>query len=137
VLSGQPVWYAQARAKFFLAGVSSEKTKFFHVISQMDHRYAAEVENIITSPPKRDPYTMLRTKLVTRLSPSTEQRICQLLTLKEMSDGKPTQFLRQLRGFASDMPEDFLYTRQVQPANPQHTGHSRLSAHHQWHMSAL
>jgi hypothetical protein len=58
------VWFAQAEAQFFLAGVSSEKTKFFHVISQLDHRYAAGVEDITTSPPERAPYTTLRTKLV-------------------------------------------------------------------------
>jgi hypothetical protein len=53
------VWFAQAEAQFFLAAVSSEKTKFIHVISQLDHRYAAEVEDIITSPPERNPYTTL------------------------------------------------------------------------------
>jgi hypothetical protein len=62
------VWFAQAEAQFFLAGVNSEKTKFFLVISQLDYRCAAEVEDIITSPPERDPYTTLRTKLVQRLS---------------------------------------------------------------------
>jgi hypothetical protein len=44
-----------------LAGVSSEKTKFFHVISQLDRRYAAEIQDIITSSPERDPYTTLKT----------------------------------------------------------------------------
>jgi hypothetical protein len=43
------VWFAQAEAQFFLASVSSKKTKFLHVISQLYHRYAAEVEDIITS----------------------------------------------------------------------------------------
>jgi cleavage and polyadenylation specificity factor subunit 1 len=64
-------WCAQAEAQFFLAGVNNEKTKFFHVISQLDHRHAAEVEDLNISPPERDPYTMLRTELVRRLSPST------------------------------------------------------------------
>jgi hypothetical protein len=104
------VWFAQAEAQFFLAGVNSEKTKFFHVISQLDHRYATEVEDIITSPPERDPYTKLRNELVQRLSPSREQRIHQLLTLEEMGDRKPSQFLRHLRGLAPDVPEDFLRT---------------------------
>jgi hypothetical protein len=44
----------------------------FHVISQLDQRHATEVEDIITSPPERDPYTTLRAELVKRLSPSTE-----------------------------------------------------------------
>jgi hypothetical protein len=104
------MWFVQAKAKFFLAGVSSETTKFFHVISQLDHRYATEVEDIITSPPKQDPYIMLRTELVRWLSPSREQCIHQLLTLEEMGDGKPSQFPRHLSCLAFDMPEDFIYT---------------------------
>jgi hypothetical protein len=56
------VWFAQAEAQFSLAGISTEITKFCHVISQLDHRYAAEVEDVITSPPQQDPYTKLKTK---------------------------------------------------------------------------
>jgi hypothetical protein len=93
-----------------LAGVKSEKTQFFHVIAQLDHRYAAEVVDIITSPPERDPYTTLRTELVRWLSPSREQRIRQLLTLEEMGERNPSQFLRHLRGLAPDVPEEFLYS---------------------------
>jgi hypothetical protein len=106
--SGQP-WFDQAEAQFFFAGVNSEKTKFFHVITQLDHRYAAEVEDIFISPPERDSYTTLRTELVRLLSPSREQRIRQLPTF-EMGDRKPSQFLRHLRGLVPDVPEDFLYT---------------------------
>jgi hypothetical protein len=102
------VWFAQAEAQFFLTGVSSETTKFFRVISQLDHRYAVEVEDIITSPPERDSYTKLRNELVQRLSPSREQRIRQLLTFEEIGDRKPSQLLRHLRGLAPDVPEDFL-----------------------------
>lgn len=44
------VWFAQAEAQFTLAGISSEKTTLCYVISQLDHRYAMEVMDIITSP---------------------------------------------------------------------------------------
>jgi hypothetical protein len=102
------VWIAQAEAQFFLAGISNERTEFFDMISQLDQQYATEVEDIITSPPEKDPYTTLRAELVKRLSPSTEQRIHQLLTLEEMGDCKPPQFLRQLRSLAPDLPDGFL-----------------------------
>jgi hypothetical protein len=62
------VWFAQAEAQFSLAGISSERTKFHYVISQLDQRYAAEVEDIITSPPQQDPYSKLKTELLKRLS---------------------------------------------------------------------
>jgi hypothetical protein len=55
------VWFAQAEAQFTLAGIFSEKTKFYYVISQLDQRYATEVEDIIISPPERAPYTKLKT----------------------------------------------------------------------------
>jgi hypothetical protein len=58
------VWFAQVEAQFFLAGINSEQTKFCYVISLLDHRFASEVEDIITSPPEREPYTTLRTELV-------------------------------------------------------------------------
>jgi hypothetical protein len=102
------VWFAQAEAQFFLTGISSEMATFYCVISQLDHRYATEVEDIITSPPERDPYTTLRTELVSRLSPSREQRIHQLLTLEEMGDRKPSQFLRYLRSIAPDVSDELI-----------------------------
>jgi hypothetical protein len=46
------------------------RTKFNYVISQLGQRYAAEVEDIITSPPQQDPYSKLRTVLLKRLSRS-------------------------------------------------------------------
>jgi hypothetical protein len=55
------VWFTQAEAQFTLAGISSEQTKFYYVISQLEHQYASEVEDIITSPPKCNPYTSLKT----------------------------------------------------------------------------
>jgi hypothetical protein len=69
--------------------LSSEQTKFCYVFSHLDQRYG---------------YTTLRTELVSRLSPSREQRIRQFLTLK-LGDRKPSQFRRQIR---SIIPDDLL-----------------------------
>jgi hypothetical protein len=96
------VWFAKADAQFTLAGISSEKTKFCHVISQLDHRYATGVEDIFTSPPERNHCSTLRTKLVRRLSHSREHCIRQLLPLEEMRDQKPSQFLRHFRSLAQE-----------------------------------
>jgi hypothetical protein len=104
------VWFAQAETQFSLAGISSERTKFHYVISQLDQRYAAEVEDIITSPPLQDPYSKMRTELLKRLSLSREQRAHQILTLEEIGDRKPSQFLRHLRSLVPDLPDYFLRT---------------------------
>jgi hypothetical protein len=109
------VWFIHAEAQFPLAGISSEKTKFCYVISQLDHPYAKEVEDIINSPSERDCYITLRTELVRRLSPSRKQRILQLLTL-EMGDRKRLQFLRHLRSVTPRRARRLLPQHLVRPA---------------------
>ena len=58
------LWFATAEAQFDLASVTSERTKFNYVISQLEYRHAAEVEDLIISPPANEPYTTLKTELV-------------------------------------------------------------------------
>jgi hypothetical protein len=111
------VWFAQVEAQSALAGISSEKTKFYYVISQLDHRYAAEVEDIITSPPERDPYTTLKAELVpleraTHPSvPYTRDGRPQAVPVSQTTqDPRPTRARR--------LPPQHL----VQPATAQHKG---------------
>ena len=57
------LWFAQAGAQFELSGLTKQKTKFNYIISQLDHRFSAEVEDIVTSPPEQ-PFDKLKTELV-------------------------------------------------------------------------
>jgi hypothetical protein len=102
------LWFATAEAQFNLASVTSEKTKFNYVISQLEYRHAAEIEDLIISPPANEPYTTLKTELVRRLSASRDQRVHQLLTREEMGDCKLSQFLCHLKSLAPDVLDDFL-----------------------------
>jgi hypothetical protein len=68
----------QTEAQFSLVAISNETTKsYYQVISQLDHQHIADVEDIITSPPQKNRYTMMRTELINRLSLLREQRIHQ------------------------------------------------------------
>ena len=94
------IWFAQAEAQFPLANIGDEQTKFYYTISQPDQRYAARV-----APPVHIPYATLRAVAVGRLTPSNERRIYQIITVEEMGDRKPWQFLGHLRTLAPEMPE--------------------------------
>jgi hypothetical protein len=100
--------FTQAEAQLHLAGISNELTKFYHVVSQLDERYVAEVDNIINSPPQHDPCTTLKTELIKRLCPSRDQRTRQIFTLEEIGDRKPSQFLRHFRSLTPDIPDNYL-----------------------------
>ena len=103
------VWFAQAEAQFELAAIRRQRRKFNYVVAQPNQQEAAWVEDI-TSPPEHEPYNQLKAELVRRLSTSREQSERQLLSDEEMGDRKPSQFLRHLKGLATDVLDDFLRT---------------------------
>lgn len=71
-----------------------------YVVSQLDKHFINEVEDIITVTPAQNPYTILKTELIKRLSVSEEQQIRQLFLEEEWGERKPTLFLRHLRSLA-------------------------------------
>uniref|UniRef100_A0A5S6Q4X7 Retrotransposon gag domain-containing protein n=1 Tax=Trichuris muris TaxID=70415 RepID=A0A5S6Q4X7_TRIMR len=94
------LWFAQVEAQFTVSGITQDATKFAYVVSQLESRYAAEVEDLIINPPPTDAYARLRSELIRRVSLSEEQRVRQLLTEEVLGDRKPSQFLRHLRSLA-------------------------------------
>lgn len=103
------VWFAQLEGQFVLSGITSDSTKFYHVIGQLEPQFASEVKDIILSPPDTNKYDKLKTELIRRLSVSQEQKTRQLMLHEELGDRKPTQFLRHLRNLAGPtVPDDFL-----------------------------
>jgi len=101
--------FAQIEGQFALANVTQDATKFYYVISHLDNKYAAEVEDVITNPPPTCRYE--RAELIRHLSLAEEQRVRQLLMHEEMGDRRPTQFLRHLRTLAGlSVPSNFLRT---------------------------
>lgn len=105
------LWFAQLDGQFALSNITSDVTKFYHVISLLDIKYAEEVEDIITKPPATEKYETIKKELLARLSASKENRVRQLLSKEEIGDRKPSQFLRHLRSLAEeDVSEDFLRT---------------------------
>jgi hypothetical protein len=105
------VWFAQLEGQFALSNITQDATKFYYVISQIDNKYAADVEDVINNPPRTGRYGRIKAELIRRLSLSEEQRVRQLLMHKEMGDRRPTQFPRHLRTLAEpSVPSDFLRT---------------------------
>lgn len=103
------LWFAQLEGQFRLSKVTTDETKFYYAMAQLEPQYAAEVEDIITAPPADDKYVKLKTELIKRLSASREKRVQQVLNHEELGDRKPSQFLRHLQNLAGPgLPEDFL-----------------------------
>jgi len=50
------LWFAQTEGQFALANVTMDATKFYYVISHLDNKYSAEVEDVITNTPHTGRY---------------------------------------------------------------------------------
>ncbi|XP_064482540.1 uncharacterized protein LOC135395231 [Ornithodoros turicata] len=88
------IWFAQAEAQFHLSGITSQTTRFYNVISALSPTAAEEVHDLITSPPRENPYDRLKAALLKRTSTSDRKRLRQLLSAEELGDRGPTQLLR-------------------------------------------
>ncbi|XP_047989836.1 uncharacterized protein LOC125229100 [Leguminivora glycinivorella] len=103
------LWFAQLEGQFRLSRVTTDETKFYYAMAQLKPQFAAEVEDIITSPPEENKFEKLKTELIKRLSASRERKVQQVLNLEELGDRKPSQFLRHLQNLVGPgLPEDFL-----------------------------
>lgn len=106
------LWFTQVEASFQYAGITADSTKFALVVSQLEHRYAAEIEDVITAPPATNAYEKLKSELIRRVSASQEERIRQVLTQEDIGDRKPSQYLRHLRSKVDvgTVPDNLLRT---------------------------
>ncbi|CAK1592566.1 unnamed protein product [Parnassius mnemosyne] len=107
------LWFAHIETQFRVAGITGDQTMYDHVIGQLDFRITAEIEDIVTNPPRTNKYEHLKTEIIRRLSQSEEERVRQLLNDEELGDRKPSQFLRHLRSLAGSTLTDESILRQL------------------------
>lgn len=95
---GDPeVWFAQIGAQFLTRGITSEHTRYAHVIASLPSEVALEIRDILINPPTVNQYTELRAQLISHMSSSEQRRVQMLLNGEELADRKPSQLLRRMQ----------------------------------------
>ncbi|KAJ8736346.1 hypothetical protein PYW08_007002 [Mythimna loreyi] len=100
------LWFAQLEAQFTLSNVTSDSTKFYYAVTQLEHTYVSQVKDILCAPPVTNKFGILKSELIKRLSASKEKKLKQLFLHEDMGDRKPSQFLRYLRNLAGPSVSD-------------------------------
>ncbi len=96
------VWFAQVEAQFTTRNITSQQTKFAHVIASLQPEVAQEIRDLLINPPTDQPYDKLKSELIKRTSASEQKRLHQLLISEELGDRKPSQLLRRMRQLLGD-----------------------------------
>ena len=89
------VWFMQVEAQFSTWNITSQRTKFDHVVAVLALEFATEVwDLLLLQPPEDTPYDNLRAQLIKRTAASEQCRLCQLFTAEELGDRTPSQLLQ-------------------------------------------
>lgn len=91
------LWFLQAESQFANRGITSQKTRYHHVVSALSVSDMAEVRDVLRNIPQVNPYDALKSALIGRLTTSEQQRLQQLLASEELGDRRPTQLLRRMK----------------------------------------
>jgi hypothetical protein len=77
--------------------ITSQGTKFAHVVTALSPEVATEVHDLILTSPSTNLFDVLKATLTERVSLSKHRKIQQLLHAEELGDRKSSQLLRRLQ----------------------------------------
>ncbi|KAM7310122.1 hypothetical protein ISCGN_007075 [Ixodes scapularis] len=93
-------------AQFQLHPITSQTTKYLHVVSSLPAELADELEDILAAPATSNQYDLLKAAILARKTPSERSRLQHLLNMEELGYQCPSQLLRGMRQLMGDVAAD-------------------------------
>ncbi|XP_077492083.1 uncharacterized protein LOC144102796 [Amblyomma americanum] len=87
------LWLAQVNSQFTIGRITTQARKFHHVVASLPPEIAAEVRDLLITPPASAPFDTLAARLLKRTAVSEHRRLQQLISFEGLRDRKPTQLL--------------------------------------------
>lgn len=90
------IWLKTVDGAFAISGIVNERTKYYHIISNLPPEILQSVEDKLDDT-TLTPYTTLKTALLSRNAPTVDVNVEDLLSRHQLGDNLPSAFLRELQ----------------------------------------
>jgi len=90
-------WFTQAESQFVLAKVTTEITKFHHVVRSLDIDTAEQVLSKVNTPREGHEYADLKDALTKAFDRPVRERAARLADMGGLGDRKPSQLLNEMK----------------------------------------
>ncbi|GBN09942.1 hypothetical protein AVEN_110253-1 [Araneus ventricosus] len=100
------LYFAQIETNFRIVGIVSEQTKFDTLVAAFDPQTLTHVSDLLYTPPKDNPYTALKNRLLSEFEVSQNKKVRALLEDLDLGDRKPSSLLRQMLELSEGLVDD-------------------------------
>ena len=107
------VWFVQAEAQFTLRNITTDDTKYAHLVSTLDNRTAARVLDYLRNPTAGGKYDGLKTRLINAFKMTVAESSDRILDCNGLGDSKPSALLDQLLALVPTGQDPGFLFRQV------------------------
>ncbi|XP_066152750.1 uncharacterized protein [Euwallacea fornicatus] len=90
-------WFMTLESQFVLAHISSDQTKFHHVVAAVAPEILDQISDFMENPPISNRYEGLKARLIAIFAESDESRLRRLLSRMDPGDKKPSHLLNEMR----------------------------------------
>lgn len=97
------MWFAQAEAQFALAGVTSDQTMYYHIISKVDQTVLRHISDIVANPPAENKYPAVKARLIAHFELSAEEKFEKLLNSCDLGDARPSHLLAKMQDLSTGL----------------------------------
>lgn len=105
-------WFLRSEALFATHRITSDQTRFSHVISALDANTFIELQDAIQSAPDHGKYEFIKKTIISRLADSADRSLQRLLNEMALGVDRPTQLLAKMRNLAQGrLSDDVLRVR--------------------------
>ncbi|XP_042143702.1 uncharacterized protein LOC121834030 [Ixodes scapularis] len=91
-------FHKNVEAQFLLHRITSQATKYLHVVSSLPAEVADELEDVLAAAPTSNQYDNLKAAILARKTTSERSCLQHLLNMKELGNQRPSRLLRRNYG---------------------------------------